>query len=314
MKTTGNPIPQPSSPAPEDFSNRAVMRKVMSEATQSPSTLFPAAVSILSVAYMGLVSPSLPAFYIAVGGGVTALLSWVYHYFIRGEKVAVQYIDELKDKRQMYKEHQTVSIEQECRKEGFTDGETAAKELNAAYIRLDSFLKEKARKDKSTSAQRFMILAESNYDQGVSFLSKALALYKILKEMDQRKLTNELEGWQKEVKVLSYRRQKEGDSADLMIRAVQEKIRSHNRRLELYAERDETLKQALAQCEILEATLDSAYLEVVDLLETEFRVKQEDVAGNLERAVAAARKVEDHLRGNDKKEEFDDSIYVQPKE
>lgn len=309
--TQGNS--QPAAPSPEDFSNRAVMRRVISEATQSPTTLFPAAVAILSGAYMGLVGPSESAFYIAVGGGLLSLLSWVFHYFIRGEKVAAQYINELKDKRQIYKENQTIGIEDECRKVGFIDGQTAAKELNTAYIRLESFLKEKARKDQNASAQRFLILAESSYDQGIVFLSKALSLFKILKQMDQRKLADELKSWQREIEVISYRRQKEGDSADLMIRAIQEKIRSHNRRLELYAEREETLKQALAQCEILEATLDSAYLEVVDLLDTEFRIKQDDVAGNLERAVAAARKVEDHLRGNDKKEEFDDSIYVQPK-
>ncbi|MCP5051822.1 MAG: hypothetical protein GY940_31940, partial [bacterium] len=102
-------------PKPEDFSNRAVRKKVYSEASQHPATLFPAAVSILSALYMGLINFSEAAFTVAVGSGMLALASWVYQYFVRGEKVAADYIDDLKKRRDRHKQRQVVNIEYECR-------------------------------------------------------------------------------------------------------------------------------------------------------------------------------------------------------
>ncbi|UCH95819.1 MAG: N-acetyltransferase [Candidatus Aminicenantes bacterium] len=301
-------------PSPEDFSNRAVNKAVLSEALQHPTTLFPAAVSILSALYMTLVNFNETSFALAVGSGFLSLVSWIFHYFVRGETIAENYIKELKEKRKVYKKQQVEDIEERCKAAGFTQGQQAAKELLEAYTRLYQFLKEKSKKVKSMTAQRFMILAEETYDQGVKFLNKALVLYQALNQIDEKKLIKELRAWQKEVKNLEKNGQKEEEQKDLVIQALQEKVRSHCKRLELFSERGETLKQMLDQCEILEATLDSTYLEVVDLMDSEahMNVKHDNAASNLERAVAAARKVEDRLRSMGRQEEIDDSIYTQP--
>ena len=293
----------------EDFSPGAVNRAVFSEAVQHPTTLFSAAAAILSGLYMGLVNFNETAFAVAAGGAVFSLLSWVYHYFIRGDKLAKKYVQELTEKRKDYKAKRVENIEQECRRARFPQGAKAARELKKAYMRLVDFLKEKSR-DKAMTAQRFLILAEECYDQGTMFLDKALSLYRALGQIDKRKLTLELEEWEKEVNELE-RQQREGEEQKgLVIRALREKIRSHLKRLELLEKRNKTLKQLMAQCEILEATLDSAYLEVVDIMETGAYVNQDNVASNLERAVAAARRVEDRLRGLGKDETIDDSIYT----
>ncbi len=302
----------PAPPSPGDFSSRAVNRAVMSEAGQHPATLFPAAVTILSSFYMALMNFSEAAFTLAVGSGLLSVASWVYQYFVRGEKIAAKYVDNLKEKRDFHKHQQVFNIEQECKDAGFSEGEAAARELREAYTRLARFLKDKFQKRQSMSAQRFLVLAGESYDQGMSFLTKALSLYQALDEMDQKKLKKELKAWEREVERLQKKTGNEGNEdehAQLVIQALDEKIRSHRRRLDLFDERGKTLKQVLAQCEILEATLDSAYLEVVDLLEDRRQVKRESVAGNLERAVTAARKVENRLRGLEKGSAVDDSIY-----
>jgi hypothetical protein len=304
-------------PKPEDFSNRAVARAVRSESIQHPTTLFPAAVALLSGLYMGLVSFDATSLAVAVGSGLLSVASYIFHYFVRGEKIAENYIKELKEKRKDYKKQQVEDIEEKCKAAGFTEGQQAARELLEAYTRLYQFLKEKSKQVKSQTAQRFMILAEATYDQGVQFLNKALVLYQALVQIDEQKLIKELRAWQKEVKNLEKYRNKDEEQKDLVIKVLQEKIKSHRKRLELFSERGETLKQMMDQCEVLEATLDSTYLEVVDLIADDpffMSSKHDNAASNLERAVAAARKAEDRLRNLGKQQDIDDSIYSQPME
>jgi hypothetical protein len=303
-------------PRPEDFSNKAVAQAVFSEAIQHPTTLFPAAIALLSGLYMGLVSFDATSLAVTVGSGLFSLASYIYHYFIRGETIAENYIKELRERGKVYKKQQVEDIEERCKVAGFTEGQQAAKELLEVYTRLYQFLKEKSKKAKSKTAQRFMILAEESYDQGVKFLHKALGLYQALVQIDEKKLIKELRAWQKEVKNLEKYKNKDKEQKDLVIEVLQEKINSHRKRLELFSERGETLKQMLDQCEVLEATLDSTYLEVVDLIDGEsfVSVKHDNTASNLERAVTAARKAEDRLRNMGRQQEIDDSIYTKPME
>jgi hypothetical protein len=302
-------------PKPEDFSNKAVAQAVFSEAIQHPTTLLPAAVALLSGLYMGLVSFDATSLAVAVGSGLFSLASYIYHYFIRGETIAENYIKELKEKRKDYKKQQVEDIEERCKTAGFTEGQQAAKELLEVYTRLYQFLKEKSIKVKSKTAQRFMVLAEETYDQGVKFLNKALVLYQALVQIDEKKLIKELRAWQEEVKNLEKYKNKDEEQKDLVVQVLQEKINSHRKRLELFSERGESLKQMMDQCEVLEATLDSTYLEVVDLIDDDplfMSSKHDNAASNLERAVAAARKAEDRLRNMGRQQEIDDSIYSKP--
>ncbi len=286
-----------SKPQAEDFSKEAIKKSVFSEAIQHPSTLFPAAVAMLSGLYMVLVNLTETSFALCLGSGLVSLISFIYHYFVRGDTIAEKHVKSLLDQRRRYKEQQGDTIEERCRQAKFPQGAQAARELKQAYTRLELFLKEKFREKKDMTAQRFLILAEESYYQAVQFLDKALSLFLALAQMDEGKLEKELQVWEKELKDLEKDNRKDDGHKALVGQALQEKIRSHRKRLELFEERKKTLNQVLAQCEILEATLDSAYLEVLDLIEGEVELKNKDVAGSLERAVAAARRVEDRLRG-----------------
>jgi hypothetical protein len=295
-------------PTAKDYTNAAVVRKVMSEASQHPTTLIPAALAILTGAYMALVSFDTTSFTVAVGSGIASLVSWVYHFFVRGKDIGRDYIKSLNERRKIQKDWQDEDFENQCILEGFKEGEVAAKELKVAYLRLEEFLKDKIEKSQSKSSERFLSLAEDSFNQGMVFLNKGLSLYKALNGMNAPKLNRELKTWKKEVANLEGKASVR-DHSQLVVQALQQKIQSHLRRLELFAERSETLKHVMAQCEILEATLDSTYLEVVDLMEGDHHIKQDNAAGSLERAISAARRVEDRLRGIEQGPQYDDSIY-----
>jgi len=295
----------------EQLSDGVVNRKVMTEAIQQPTTLLPAAAAILSTAYMGLVSFNETTFAVAAGSALVSVISWLYHYLIRGDKLRTEYFQRLVEKRSTIKEKKSVDVEAECVRIGFREGAEAARELKDAYVRLSRFLSKKKREGRTATAERFAGYAEENYEKGIYFLTKGLALYKALKEMQPRKLNRELESWQDDLQDMQKRRGKEGDHVDLTIQALEKKIESHERRIDLYQQRIETLRQVLALCEIQEASLDSAYLDLVDLLEDEFDVKMEHVVGNLEKSVHAARRAADRMRHATSGNNEDDDIYLQ---
>ncbi len=293
-------------PKPEDFSQAAVSRAVFSEAIQHPTTLFPAAAGILGTLYMLLINFDKLPFAVAVGGGIAGIASYVYHYFVRGEKLGAEYVNTLKAKRVRSKERQAVNMEEECRKAGFMDGEKESRELKESFTRLHSFLKDKVEKKRVMTAERFMLLAEQNYNQGIHLLQKALVLFNVLKEIDNVQLEEEKAAFQRALNEMARR---EDDSQKPVMEALYSKIKSHDKRLEKYEERKEGLQLLMAQLEELEAALDTAYLEMADLVDDETFGKRTDVASNLEKAVDQARRVEERLRGKHD-EKPDDDIYA----
>lgn len=294
-------------PSPDEFSSGVIQKSVFSEAIQHPTTLFPAAVSILSGLYMGLFTMNETTFALCLGSGLASIISWVYHYFIRGEELAEKHVKELLARRKRFKEQEGHSIETRCRDAGFTRGAEAAADLDEAYKRLDSFLKEKFKKKQNTTASRFLVLAEESFYQGVQFLDKALSLHKALVQIDANKLKQELDSWTRHLAAIEKKGSQKDQHDEVLVTTLKEKIASHNKRLELFSVRQKTLEQVLSQCEILEATLDTTYLEVVDLIQDDANLNRTGAASDLERAVTAARRVEDRLRGLGK--ENDDSQY-----
>ena len=293
-------------PAPEDFSKRSIEKAVFMEAIQHPTTLYPAALSLLSTAYMVLVSLSPTALAVAMGSGIFSLVSWIFHYFIRGEAIAENYVQKLKEKHDLYKEQEAGDIEAECKNAGFLEGEKEARELKQAYNQLYTFLKEKMEQKRIMTAGRFLILAEETYHQGLQLLKKALTMFNVLNQIDSQKLEEEKKTFEKELKA----QEKKGDeSRQPIIETLKTKLQSHEKRLKLYEERKKGLEQLMAQCEVLEATLDTTYLEVVDLIDNEAFMKRSSVAENLERAVAAARRVEDRLHKSETETLDPDDLY-----
>lgn len=303
---TGMQNKKSEAPGAEDFSKKSIEKAVFLEALQHPTTLYPAALSLLSAAYMALVSLDPTSLVVAVGSGFLSLVSWIYHYFIRGEAIAENHVQKLKEKRDLYKERQAGNIEEECKAAGFLEGEKEAGELKQAYNQLYTFLKEKMEQKRVMTAGRFLILAEETYRQGLQLLKKALTMFNVLKQIDNEKLEEEKRTFEKELKA----REKNGDeSRQPVVEALRTKLQSHEKRLKLYEERKRGLEQLMAQCEVLEATLDTTYLEVVDLIDNEAFMKRSSVAENLERAVAAARRVEDRLHKSETNTLDPDDLY-----
>ncbi len=229
----------------------------------------------------------------------------MFNYFVRGEALAEKRVTRLRERRERYHDREVASLEAEWSQAGLAEGVQQARELREAYQKLDAFLKQRLaeRPDGGLGVQRLMVLAEDTYRQGAAILRSALQTFQAIQQVDHEKLRQELAAWQEELRTV----QLAGAEAT-RIESLETRIVSHQRRLELFGERVESIDRLFAESEALEAALESTYLEAVDLQGPEALLGHGDAASELERAVGAARRVEDRLRGTDASKE--DEIYL----
>ena len=274
------------SPKADDFSAGSVERVIWSEALQHPATLYPAGVAILGAVAMGALGFNRVTLGMTLFGSMISLGSIVYNYFIRGEDLAREHIAELHEQRRKVKEDTADDIAAACTELGFTEGLEAVNELRDAHRKLEGFLN---KQDKNKSAQRFAIMAEDSYQEGLQLLQSALATVRVLGDIDDERLESELRILREEGLALEKRIAAEGDHLRPQHEAVQTRMNTLERRLTLYRDRRNALAGLMAQCEVLEAALETAYLELVDLVGAEVTHRQAHHATKLEEAVAAAR-------------------------
>lgn len=277
-----------------------IERAVFLDALQHPTTLAPAALGVLSAIWMGAFGVSATPVKSALAGGLFAAASWVFHYFVRGEKIAAKYAQKQIARQQEAEAASKQAFEQQFFEIGFSEGVRAARELDTAYSQLNDFLNQEQARG---TVARFRSLADDCYREGRQLLGQALALKRALRAVDANALTREQALWRKQVA---------GMAAETpAARSLQTRIDSHQRRLDLYARRQAALQDLLTECDVLEAALESAYLEAVDLVRSDVQLAQsQGAAANLEQAVRAARRVEDRLRGLEQgPDDHEDDVY-----
>ncbi len=294
-------IKENNKPSAEDFTEKSIEKAVFSEALQHPSTLFSAAVSILSGLYMGIMNFSKPALAVTLGSGALSLMSFVYNYFFRSDKLAENYTKNLLKQRVTYKKTNAENVRKQCKKNDFDEGINAYDELNDAYKRLIDFLKNKSGAKKSFMINKFLMLADETFYGGISLINKGAELFGAIRDMHESKLERELRNWQRELRLNKRTNEKE-------LELLKIKIDNHGKRLDLLKKRKSSLIEIMDQVEVLESTLDSTYLEVLDLLESDTIISGDKLVSNLQNAVKSARNVEDRIRGN---KHLNEDIYLQ---
>jgi hypothetical protein len=286
----GQPTRQPPldhKPTAEDFTPRAVQRAILQDTLQHPATILPAALATVAALWSVAIDLSPASLIATLGFGFISTAAWVINYIGRGDKLVEQHIHELRTLRDEYERREADDLALACRQAGFTPGAKEAQELNVAYHKLHQFLVEQRTGQRNASAERFRVLAEETYRHGVTILRRALNLFQALQRVDVDTLEQERKEW-------IIQRQQEGTAESL-----ERNIEAHTKRLDRYRQGEEELRALIAQLNELETALETAHLEVVDLVGqgASGGAFASDAASHLERAVEAARRVEQRLRG-----------------
>lgn len=286
------PLPQDARrPRSEDFTPRAVERAVLADTLQHPLTILPAAVSAVGGLYMALIGLGPGSFAVTAGGALLAAGAWIWNYFFRGEKLAEQHVARLRERRERLRREELLSLESEWAAAGSEEGAQQARELREAYGKLEDLLASRWAETRGLNVERLQLLAEDTYREGAAILRQALEAHRALFQIDRKKLERELFEWRADLGRLRSRQ-----AGEVSAEALETRIAAHERRLKLCVEQAQTVERLLAESEVLESALETTYLEAVELQSPEVFFSRGQAAVELERAVAAARRVEDRLR------------------
>jgi len=286
----------PSSPS-LDLSSGAIEKHILNETLQNPLTTFSAAAAVLVGLYMLAFGVNQPSLLLTAMAGFLSLGTFIFNYFIRGEKLAQEYVRTQLAKQRAARENEIVAIFNEFKKMGAGEGEQAATELSQAYQKVKNFLQAHTAKGASMQTMRLQILAEETYFKGVDVLQNALAVTRALKEIDVRKLEREAQEWQRQREKSPAENRESG--------ALERRIELNQRRIDSYHSRQSALAELFAECEACEAALEEAYMQFAGA-ETAHALPKpnvDDAITRLETAVTAARRVEARLRHVDSGDE-----------
>jgi hypothetical protein len=267
---------------------------------QHPATILPGALAAVAALWSLAIELSPASLLAMLGFAFASATAWVINYVGRGDTLAARHIQTLRTRRVECIRREVETLGLDCQRAGFHDGAKEARELTAAYQKLNSVLLEPQRGRESASDERFRVLAEDTYRHGVFLLRQALALFQALHRIEVNTLEEEHQAW--------IRQQQRTPSASL-----ERNIEAHGKRLERYRKRAEELHELMAQVNELETALETAYLEMVDLSGHPTRpiVFDRGAAARLQTAVAAARRVEQRLRGLEHADTPADDVYRQ---
>jgi len=291
---------QTTSPSQLDLSSGAIEKHILNETIQNPLTTFSAAVAVLAALYMLAFGVNQPSLLLAAVAGFLSLGTFIFNYFIRGEKLAQEYVRTQLAKQRAARENEIVAIFNEFKNLSAAEGEQAATELSQAYQKIKSFLQAHAAKGASMQTMRLQILAEETYFKGVDVLQNALAVARALREIDVKKLEREVQEWQKQRSQMQAENREPG--------ALERRIELNQGRIASYRQRQSALAELFAECEACEAALEEAYMQFAGAEAAQVLPKPnvDDAITRLETAVAAARRVETRLRNIDS----GDAVYL----
>lgn len=278
-------------PQAEDFTHQAIQKAVLKLSLEHPLTIYPFVISIISLLYLVLIGLNIDVFAITLGGGAVSIGSWIYHFFIIGDKLAREHVETLRKLRQKNKFDEIDSIRNTFIGRKFKEGSQAASELRLAYKRLHNYLLSHKRSN-DLHVQHFIVLAEDAFEKGVNILRQVLQTFLALRVMDNEKLRREIELWKNELSALN-----DFPAEETKRKALEVKIQTNENRLKLFSERSDEIVHLLAECERIEGALDSAYLQVIELIEKDpDQLFKGDTVIALEQAVTAASNVEKSLK------------------
>jgi hypothetical protein len=287
-----------------DLTPQAIEKYILNETLQNPLTTFSAAVAVLSALYMLAFGANNASLLLALGAGFLSAGTFVFNYFIRGEQMAQNYVRAQLERQRAGRDHEIVAIQDEFKRFGEQEGEQAAIELHQAYQKFKNFLQERAAKNASMPAMRLQILAEETYFQGVEVLRTALETTRALKEIAVAKLEREVQDWQKQKQIL----QNTAGSDQREWSALERRIELNQQRINSYRQRQSALAELFAEAEACEASLEEAYMQFAGAEAAKALPKPhvDNAITRLERAVAAAQRVETRIRNA----EANDEIYL----
>ena len=180
---------------------------------------------------------------------------------------------------------------QETLKAGFAnlntnEGLKALSQLNDVYDRLQPILESKRVTD-PMSVAHIPTLAEETYKQGLSVLADSLGLMTAIHSPTNERL---------ETEIVDTKKQLENESQPERVKMLDERLASHQERLDLVKQQQLRVDQLLHQCESCEASLHRTRLDVAGFRADTAESRVRDLTDTLRNTINQAKEVQEELK------------------
>ena len=113
---TGKKAVLSNPPSIEDFSKTAITKAVLKTTLQHPLSLYCSGVGLLGWLALGVLGASTPAVLAAIGGTTIGFGSWIVNFFLRGDTLTQNYIENLQQEMEAYQQRVTQSLGKDLEK------------------------------------------------------------------------------------------------------------------------------------------------------------------------------------------------------
>lgn len=116
IRVTNKKAELPDPPGIEDFSKTAVTKAVLKTTLQHPVSLYSTGVGLLGWLALGVLGVSPPAVVAAIGGTTLGIGSWIVNFFLRGDALARNYIENVQKEMNEHMQRVTLSLVRDLEK------------------------------------------------------------------------------------------------------------------------------------------------------------------------------------------------------
>jgi len=264
--------------------------------------MFPFALCVLSIIYLGLFSPvlggALVAIILLIVSALAAAGGFLWRYFILYSEEYARRLQEtmdLQERERIERERAELGQLQDVLQSGFSGinseaGASALNDLVHEYKELQPIVSRKKRTD-PLSIGRISALAEETYRQGLSVLTDALDLARAIGSSGTERLETEVVDLEKEIQRL---RRDESQAELLKIREAT--VKSHKERLGMIKDQQLRVDQLLYQADRCEASLNRTRMELAALKAESAEASVSGVIETLRGTINQAREVQEELK------------------
>ena len=281
----------------QSLSEREIKKNMRSDATQHPVTILPFTLSILMLIVYLVFPPFLGpvwAIILFIVFGTLAAGTYFWRYSLRFNQLyesKVQAIMAVMEQESSMGEEEELNQLQETLKAGFAnlntnEGLKALSQLNDVYDRLQPILESKRVTD-PMSVAHIPTLAEETYKQGLSVLADSLGLMTAIHSPTNERL---------ETEIVDTKKQLENESQPERVKMLDERLASHQERLDLVKQQQLRVDQLLHQCESCEASLHRTRLDVAGFRADTAESRVRDLTDTLRNTINQAKEVQEELK------------------
>lgn len=245
-------------PTSRDVSPKQVKRVVFNQSIQQPAAMFPAVGAVVTGLFAALIITNPITVGAAVGLGFLAVAGFGFNYFIRGPRIAAQYVEGVMARIAAEERRPVQELIDGFASLGLDRGRKETRELEDAYRKCKGALN--GRPD-----PKLEYLVDRSFEAGLGVLKNGLLVARSVRAVSVSKLQSELSGLREELsgiekKIEKPKRADDSRRLESQRDSLQMRIDRLEKRIDRLHKQELLVERAFDESDRIEAELENAFV------------------------------------------------------